>query len=310
MGQIVAVTLPLYLLIGLGWLAVRGRYLAAADLVGASRLVMQVFLPAMIFLAIASRPLHEALNPGFLAAYTLAALAAMGLAWGAARLAGQSPAGAAIEAMGASCPNSGYFGLPLVTLTLGAGVATQAFALAVVVENLLVIPIAIALCDLARGGGGRGLRGFLLPLARNPMLIAVAVGLAWSAIGAPLPGLADRVLRMMVPVAAPVVLIAIGGALAGMSPRAELAGAARVGFGKLVLHPLLAFGLAALLAPGLDGPMRAALVLYAASPMMTIYTLFGQRYGQEGLAVTAMLAAITASVVTVPVAVWLLERAV
>lgn len=309
MGQILAVTLPLYILIAIGWLAVRCRYLAAADLVGASRVVMQVFLPAMIFLAIASRPLREALHPGFLAAYTLAPLAAMALAWGLARLSGQGPAAAAIEGMGASCPNSGYFGLPLVTLTLGAGVATQAFALAVVVENLLVIPIAIALCDLARGGGGRGLRGFVLPLVRNPMLIAVAAGLAWSAGGVPLPALAVRVLQMMVPVAAPLVLVAIGAALAGMSPRAEVAGAARVSLGKLVVHPLLAFGLAALLAPGLEAPMRAALVLYAASPMMTIYTLFGQRYGQEGLAVTAMLAAITASVVTVPLVVWLVERA-
>lgn len=80
MGQILAVTLPLYILIAIGWLAVRCRYLAAADLVGASRVVMQVFLPAMIFLAIASRPLREALHPGFLAAYTLAALGAMALA--------------------------------------------------------------------------------------------------------------------------------------------------------------------------------------------------------------------------------------
>lgn len=309
MAQILAVTLPLYVLIGIGFLSVRFRYLAAADLAGASRLVMQVFLPAMIFLAIASRPLHEALHPGFIAAYTLAALGALGLGWLMARLAGQGPAAAAIEAMGAACPNSGYFGLPLVTLVLGAGVATQAFALAVLVENMLIIPAAIALCDMARGGGQRqGLRRFAARLARNPLLLAVAAGLAWSASGAALPDLALRVLRMMVPVAAPAVLVAIGGALAGMSPRAEAGGAARVTLAKLVLHPLLAFGLAALLAPGLEAPMRHALVLYAAAPMMTIYTLFGQRYGQEGLAVTAMLAAITASVATVPLAVWLLGQ--
>lgn len=306
MGHILAVTAPLYILIGIGFVSVRGRYLAAADLIGASRMVMQVFLPAMIFLAIASRPLREALNPGFIAAYALAALAALALVWAGARLAGQSRTRAAIEAMGAACPNSGYFGLPLVTLVLGASVATQAFALAVLVENLLIIPVAIMLCDMAQGGRGRGLRGVMLPLARNPLLIAVAAGLSWSATGMPLPTLGLRVLQMMVPVAAPAVLVAIGGALAGMSPRAEVAGAARVSLGKLVLHPLLAFAFAALLAPGLEAPMRAALVLYAASPMMTIYTLFGQRYGQEGLAVTAMLMAITASVVTVPLVVWLL----
>lgn len=305
MAQIIGIILPLYVLIGIGYLAVRGRYLAPDDLLGASRVIMQIFLPAMIFLAIASQPLHAALHPGFIAAYGLAALATMGLTWGLARLSGQGLTRAGIEAMGASCPNSGYFGLPLVTLVLGAGVATQAFALAVLVENLLIIPLAIALCD-AGEGRGLGWRTTLMRLARNPLLVAVAAGLAWSATGIALPGLALRVLDMMVPVAAPAVLVAIGGALAGLSPRAEAAGAARVTTAKLIVQPLLALVLAVLLAPGLDGPMRQALILYSASPMMTIYTLFGLRYGQEGLAATAMLAAITASIVTIPVLVWLL----
>lgn len=69
MGQVVAMTLPLFALIGIGFLAVRSRYLAAADLAGVSALVMRVFLPAMIFLAIAGRPLAQSMPPGFVAAY-------------------------------------------------------------------------------------------------------------------------------------------------------------------------------------------------------------------------------------------------
>lgn len=309
MGQIIPVILPLYVLIIIGYLSVRTRYLSAVDLVGASMLIMRVFLPAMIFLAIAARPLTRSFRPDFILAYTVAGLLALMIAFGVARLAGRGTARAAIEAMGASCPNSGYFGLPLTTLALGSAVATQAFALAVIVENMIVIPVAIALCDLGRrpGKGGPGLATFALTLIRNPLLLAVAAGLFWAGTGAGLPPVAARTLEMMDPVAAPAVLVAIGGALAGLSPAAEARGAARVVIGKLILHPLLALGAVAVLAPTLDPPLRAALVLYAASPMMTIYTLFGQHYREEGVAVTAMLGAITASVITIPAIVWLVQ---
>lgn len=308
MGEIFSVTLPLYVLIGVGFLAVRSRYLSAAELAGVSALVMRVFLPAMIFFAIAGRPLAETMRPGFIAAYLAAGLSVLALAFLLARLAGQPFGRAAVEAMGASCPNSTYFGLPLVTLALGAEVALQAFALAVVVENMFVIPLAVALCDGGQGAGAAGgLRALLPGLMRNPLLIAVAAGLAWALTGQALPDLPARVLSMMKPVAAPAVLIAVGGALAGLSLAAETGPAARVVTGKLVLHPLLAAAAVWLIGPGLEVPLGQAAVLYAASPMMTIYPLFGLRYGAEAMTVTAMLGAITASIVTIPAAIWLLQ---
>lgn len=308
MGHIISMTLPLYALIGLGFLAARSRYVTAADLAGVSAVVMRIFLPAMIFAAIAGRPLAESMRPGFVAAYLAAGLSVLAIGFLLARLAGQPFTRAAIEGMGASCPNSSYFGLPLVTLALGAEVALQGFALAVLVENLFVIPLAIALCDMGEGmGQAGGVRRFLGGLIRNPLLLAVAAGLGWAATGLPLPDLPGRVLAMMSPVAAPAVLIAIGGAMAGMSLAGQTGGAARVVLGKLILHPLLAFAAVWLFAPDLETGLRQAVVLYAASPMMTIYTLFGQRYGAPALSVTAMVGAITASIVTVPAAIWLLQ---
>lgn len=306
MIEILRITLPLYGLIAIGLAAVRSGYLTPGHLAGVNALVMRIFLPAMIFLAIAGRPVAQTVQPGFFAAYLAAGLATLVLAFALARLAGQTAARASVEAMGAACPNSGYFGLPMITLVLGAGVAAQGFALAVIVENMLVIPLAIALCDVCQGAGPGGLRRFAAGLLRNPLLIAAGAGLAWALSDWPLPDLLARLLVMMNPVAAPAVLVAIGGALAGLSFGAEIAGAARVSAGKLLLHPLMALLFTALLAPDMEAPLRAALILFAASPMMTIYTAFGTRYGAEGLAVTAMLAAITASVLTVPAVVWLI----
>lgn len=305
MGQIVGIILPLYALILIGFAALRTGYLAPAHLAGVNALVMRIFLPAMIFLAIAGQPVSQSLHMGFLTAYAAAGLAVLGLGFLAARLMGQPWAAAGIEGMGAACPNSGFFGLPMITLVLGADVASRGFAHAVLVENLIVIPVAIALCDRGTAAGSGGLVRFITGLARNPLLIAVALALAWAATGWPLPDLARRVLAMMNPVAAPAALLAIGGALAGLHLSGEVAGAARVMAGKLILHPLLAMGAILLFAPGLDAPLRAALILFAASPMMTIYTIFATRYGAEGLGVTAMLGAITASIVTVPAFIWL-----
>ena len=306
MAATIGIILPLYALILIGFAAMRSGYLAPAHLAGVNALVMRIFLPAMIFFAIAGRPLTESLLPGFVLAYAVAGLGVLGLAFAAARLAGQSWPRAAIEGMGASCPNSGFFGLPMIALVLGADVATRGFAHAVLVENMIIIPVAIALCDRGMANRARGAWRFVAGLAKNPLLIAVAAGLGWAATGWPLPDLARRVLAMMNPVAAPAALLAIGGALAGLKLSGEVAGAGRVILAKLVLHPLLALAAAALFAPGLDAPLRLALVLYAAAPMMTIYTIFGARYGAEGLAVTAMLGAITASILTVPTLIWLL----
>lgn len=305
MGQIISIILPLYALILIGFAAMRSGYLAPTHLAGANALVMRIFLPAMIFFAIAGRPVSHGLHSGFLLAYTAAGLAALGLGFLVARLVGQPWAQAGIEGMGASCPNSGFFGLPMIALMLGTETAGRSFAHAVLVENMIIIPVAIALCDRGTVAGSGGLTRFLGGLVRNPLLIAVAAALAWAATGWPLPDLAQRVLAMMNPVAAPVALLAIGGALAGLRLSGELAGAGRVMAAKLVLHPLLAMGAVALFAPGLDAPLRAALILFAASPMMTIYTIFASRYGAEGLGVTAMLGAITASIVTVPAFIWL-----
>ena len=306
MAATIGIILPLYALILIGFAAMRSGYLAPAHLAGVNALLMRIFLPAMIFFAIAGRPITESLLPGFVLAYAVAGLGALGLAFAAARLAGQSWPRAAIEGMGASCPNSGFFGLPMITLVLGSDVATRGFAHAVLVENMILIPAAIALCDRGMANRARGAWRFIAGLAKNPLLIAVAAGLAWAASGWPLPDLARRVLAMMNPVAAPAALLAIGGALAGLKLSGEVAGAARVILAKLVLHPLLALAAVAVLAPGLDAPLRLALVLYAAAPMMTIYTIFGARYGAEGLAVTAMLGAITASILTVPALIRLL----
>lgn len=97
-------------------------------------------------------------------------------------------------------------------------------------------------------------------------------------------------------------LVVIGGTLAGLPIRGNRADAAQIVAAKLLLHPALAFGAAVSMPllglPPLAPEMLLALVLTAALPMFSIYTVLAQDYGEGNVASLAMLGATAASFIT------------
>jgi len=147
--DILAITAPIFLLIGLGSVAVRLDLYPGAALHALGGFIVNFSLPALLFKSLAQRSIAEVMNPRYLAAYaggSLVALAA-GLAW--ARWARkQRMAAAAMTGMGMSCANSAFVGLPVALQVVGP-VAAVALALTMMVENFLMIPLCLALADSA-----------------------------------------------------------------------------------------------------------------------------------------------------------------
>ena len=296
MLAVFALTLPIYLLIALGYAVARTGYVAVADMRAIGRVVLRVAMPALIFLALARAPLAETLRWDFIAGYAAGSLAIFAAGFGLARGPMRKPMPqAALEALGMSCSNSAYLGMPVAAILVGE-VALQAFAMAMLVENILILPLAVTLAE-ASGGGGRvaALRRTLGGMVRNPLLLAVLAGVLASLTGARLPDALMQVLSMLAPVAAPVALLVIGAAVSDLPP-AGVGGpaVARVVAGKLIGHPLAVLAGLYLLGP----PPQALLtsgVLIASVPMLSIYALFGQRWGNEPLAATALIGATVVS---------------
>ncbi|MBW6506543.1 MAG: AEC family transporter [Rhodobacteraceae bacterium] len=300
MLAVFALTLPIYLLIALGFVVAKVGYVARDDMRAIGRVVLRVAMPALIFVALARAPLAETLRWDFMAGYTAGSLvifaAGFALALGPLR---RSMPQAALEALGMSCSNSAYLGMPVAAILVGE-VALQAFAMAMLVENILILPLAVVLAE-ASGGGGRmaALTRTLGGMARNPLLMAVLAGVAASLTGLVLPSAVMGVLGMLAPVAAPVALLVIGSAVADLPPAGvELGAVARVVLGKIVLHPL-----AVLAGLYLFGPPAPALlisgVLIASVPMMSTYALFGLRWGNEAMSASALIVATVVSFLTV-----------
>ncbi|OCX65745.1 hypothetical protein BFP70_06255 [Thioclava sp. SK-1] len=298
MIEIIRLLLPIYLVIGIGFLTVRLGYVKGGDLRATGRLVLSLFLPAVVFLAIGSSPGGEVLRFDFILAYALGSLLSYGLAYVMAKLAGKEHGVAAFEGMGASASNSAFLGLPIITMVVGPEVALQNFAVAILIENLLMIPFSVMVIEASAGVSWSKLSGLLRGVIRNPILIAAAAGVVWSFTGWDIPAVPRRVLEIMAPVAAPIALLTIGGAVAELRANAQRWGVVRVTLGKLIGHPLMTFF--AMLAIGtLPEPLMLAGVVNAALPMMATYMLFGSRFGREDVAATSLIAATVLSFVTI-----------
>ena len=137
---------PIFLLIGLGYGAVRLGAFPATGLAPLGGFVLRFCLPAMMFRAISQRALADVVEPRFLAAYAAGSLLVLGLGLAWARARGQGRAAAAMTGMGMACSNSVFVGLPIALQLVGPDAAV-ALALALMVENFLMIPLILALAD-------------------------------------------------------------------------------------------------------------------------------------------------------------------
>jgi predicted permease len=315
MLDILALTFPIYAVILVGFLATRMEVFAKGDMRVFGTFVVRFALPALVFRALAQRSLGEILNPGYLFAYAAGSLAMVGLGYAISRgLARQSPLTSSVYVMGISCSNSAYIGYPIVLLTL-APVAGVALALNMVVENVIMLPLLISLAERGRGKGGpwyRVLGASLVRLARNPIIIAVFAGLAASLLGVKLPAPVDRAIDLFAVASSGLSLFVIGGSLVGLPLGGLGRRAAPIAAAKLILHPLAV--LLATLAvpvlgmPALDPELQLAAVLLAAMPMMSIYPILAQAYGQEDFAATALLLTTVASFFTLSGLLWIFQH--
>ena len=280
MTDILSIIAPIFLLIGLGYLSVRGGLLGSEQIRGIGSFVIRFALPALLIHSLATRPVEEILNAGYLLAYGLASLTAFAAGFALARWRREGLAAAALNGLGMSASNSGFIGYPVVVVVVGP-LAALPMALCMLVESLLMVPLTLILAEAGRQNGG-SVREMALEIARrlagNPVLIGILVGLGLALLELRLPAILLRPLEMMAQAAAPAALFVIGGTLCGLRFAGMLADAAQVALGKLVLHPLavyLAFGLV----PGVTPELKSAALLFASAPMFTVYPLLAQQYG-------------------------------
>jgi len=268
--RIVSILFPLFAIAAVGFLV--GRR-AKPDLSQANKLNMDVFVPALVFGALANKSFHIAHYLPLLGA-TFVAVAGSGLlGWAVARLIGVAPRTFAPPMMFNNCGN---LGLPLAVLAFGE----EALAPAVVmfmVSNLVHFTFGAWLLDH---------QARLSSVWRVPSVLATLAGLAVGIAGLEVWAPAMLAIKMLGDISIPLMLFALGVRIS----ESRIA-AIRLGVIGAVARPAIGMALSAALIWLVPLPEReqALLLVFGALPPAVLNYMFAERYRQEPEKVASMV---------------------
>jgi malonate transporter len=337
MSEIVQLTLPIFGVMALGWMATRTRLTPPAALDALSAFAFRFALPALVFRLISSQPLAGSLNPLFYGGYLLGGSLVFALAFLLSRIVDRrAVATAGARATAATVSNLGFLGPPLMLAFFGDRGAGP-LAMAILAEIMVLLSVGAVIMSTAqnvfekRGAGRPGQPGPARSLASaahmrasqthsqdgnragigslvlrgtilNPVVMAILLGVALAATGRALPGPLDGVLAFLGSAAGPTALFALGGALAIQHiDRGTILSAVGITAAKLVVYPALVWLVLAHLLR-IEPFWVQSGVLMAALPTAGNVYVVAQRYtGDHADQVSAVIVLSTlASVATVP----------
>ena len=311
MFAILSITTPIFLVIAIGYFSARFDYFPPQHLPAVGTFVVRIALPALLFKSLSERSFVEVMNFPYLAAYAGGSLVVLFLAliWSLLVRKQQLPA-AAFAAMSASCPNSAFIGFPLAYGIVGP-TATVALALSMIVENLILLPLCLALADSGSDIGGAGfVRSFanaLRNLPKNPIVVAIVLAFIFATFELQLPTVLMSGVNLLASATAASALFFIGGTLATIHAQSIFGKVVWVTSFKLVLHPLSVLGALFLFGP-VDPDLSMAAVLIASAPMMSILPILAQRHGLQAVSAAALLVSTLTSFVTITLFVWAVQQ--
>lgn len=303
--NVLSVVFPIFVIIFLGYLCVKRRLVSAGAVAEMGRYVMYLALPAVIIKTLLELPLSELFNPRYLLAYLLTSLSVMVAGFYLLRRGMQQDGlDSALMMTGMVVPNSAFIGYP-VMLQLMDTPPVSGFAMALIIENLCILPVCFVLMDFHAISSQSGLRdriiGVVKRTGKNPLLISIVLGVAGNILSLPLPDVINQTLSLLAPSAVSVALFVIGGSLATIVIKETRWWPLLTTVGvKLVIHPLVALLLMSWLLPG-QTALTMTLVVITAVPMFSIYAVVGEVYSRRSFCATAQLVATIASLVTIPV---------
>ena len=291
-------TLPFFALIGLGYVAGRTGFFTDEATAWLTKFVFYFALSAMIFRFAANLSLGEVLTREFVLAYLSATVLVYLIVSAVALLRGRGIEEAAVEAQCGVIGNVGFLGLPMLAMLLGeAAIGPVMVVLAI---DVTVFGSLIVILITARRDGRVSVRilwSVVKGLLKNPMIVSLVAGCAWSALDLPMPGPFAEFLTILGAAATPGALFAIGASLASKSAE-RLAVALWLSTSKLVLHPA-AVAVAALVIFPVEPYAAGVMIAAAALPVAGNVFILAQHYGVAPQRVSASILISTAvSVVT------------
>ena len=306
MIEVLGVVLPVFLVVGAGYLAVALGAFKAEYADGLMRFTQTFAIPCLLFLSIANLDLAAVFRPELLLPfYTGSAFSFSFCALGAYWLFKRRPGEAVAVGFCGLFANSVLLGLPIVERAFGAD-ATQVTVAIVSIHAPFCYGLGIVAMEMARADG-RGMAQTSATVVRqifsNGLMIGIGLGFVANLTGIILPGGVLSAVELMARAGLPAALFGLGGVLVRYGIAGNLGEVGMINLSRLVLHPLIAFVLAHMVF-ALPREVVQPIVLTAAmSPGVNTYVFANMYDRAKGTAAAGVLVGTLAAVVSVTV--WL-----
>lgn len=296
------IILPVFLVIGAGYLASWRGLLTDNAVDGLMGFSQTIAIPCLLFRAIWQLDLGAHFEPALLIAFYTGALTAFAAGLAGARLLFRRDWEDAVV-IGFCClfSNSLLLGLPITERAYGEDALAGNYAI-IAIHSPMLYAIGITAMEIARakssGTALHRLPGTIMrAMFRNALVIGIAIGVAFNLAEVSLPAPVLQALDMMIRTALPSALFALGGVLFRYRPEGDMLTVFFVCAMSLGLHPAIAFGMGHALDLSTDS-LRSATVTAAAAPGVNAY-VFANLYGRaKRVAATSVLMATMLCLVT------------
>ena len=301
MQALIDVILPVFLVIGAGYLAVWKFGMPDSSIDGLMTFTQGFAIPCLLFRAIWTLDLGAGFDLALLASFYSGSTICFITGLFGARLLFKRGWEDSV-AIGFCClfANSVLLGLSITERAYGSDALTSNFAI-VALHTPFCYGLGITAMEIARarGSGWHHLPGKVLSaMFRNMLILAIALGMAFNLLGIGLPGPAEDALTMVAHTALPAALFAVGGVLRRYQPEGDFRVIAMVCATSLLLHPIVTWTMGTALDLGTDA-FRSAVVTAAMAPGINGY-VFANMYGRaKRVAASSVLIATALSILTV-----------
>ena len=300
MGALIEVVLPVFLLIGFGYVVVRRGWFGDAGVDGLMKFTQKFAIPCLLFSAMSTLDLAAVFQWRLLVSFYAGAISGFALGLLGARYLFGRPWTDAV-AIGFCClfSNSLLLGVPISERAYGTASLASNFAI-IAVHSPICYLIGITAMEIARNTGtsvAATLGTILKAMFSNALIIGILLGVGVNLSGIPLPAPFTEALGMMVRAAIPVALFGLGGVLVRYRPEGDLRPIGYVMAVSLGVHPAITFGLGTGLGLSQEA-LRAAVLTAAMAPGVNAY-VFADMYGcARRVAASSVLGGTAATVVT------------
>lgn len=300
MQTLLQVILPVFLVIGFGYVSVWRGLFPVSGIDGVMKFAQNFAIPCLLFHAIARIDIAASFDAALYLSFYAGAALCFAAGFTGARLIFHRGIEDSI-AIGFCClfSNSVLLGLPITERAYGPDVLSTNYAI-IAIHAPFCYGMGITAMELARAKGQRPLataRAVLRAMFRNALFIGIALGFIWNLASLPIPQVVDDALALISRAALPAALFALGGVLFQYRPEGDLRLIAMVCTIALILHPALTWTIGSAVSLPPDS-FRPAVLTAAMAPGFNAY-IFANLYGRaKRVAASSVLIATAGSILT------------